>query len=321
MTRRTFLRNAATLGTAATLACAIRAQPASPQTSGRRYRLALNPGSIGVRGTQQQIIDLAIRHGFEAVEPFPAELATLGIDALAALRNQMRDRGLSWGSAGLPVDFRGTDERFTADLQALGPLAKALQSAGATRVGTWLSPSHRSLTYTRNFQQHTQRLRKVAERLRDHGLRLGLEYVGTHTLLIGGRYPFIHTLAETRDLIDAIGTGNVGVVLDSWHWWQAGDTEADLLALRNEEIVAADLNDAPRGVEPRKQRDGERELPAATGVIDTPVFLGALRRIGYDGPIRAEPFNRALNELDDEAACAAVISAMRKAVEQAEQRL
>jgi len=103
--------------------------------------------------------------------------------------------------------------------------------------------------------------------------------------------------------------------VDSWHWWQAGDTVEDVLSLKNEEIVSVDLNDAPSGVPKEQQKDGQRELPCATGVIDAAAFLKALVRIGYDGPVRAEPFNRALNELDNEAACAATIKAMRQAFE------
>ena len=122
-------------------------------------------------------------------------------------------------------------------------------------------------------------------------------------------------MAETKDLIAEIGTGNVGLVLDSWHWWQAGDSVEDILSLKNEEIVSVDLNDAPAGVPKEQQMDGQRELPCATGVIDVAAFLKALQRIGYDGPVRAEPFNRALNELDNEAACGATIKAMRKAFE------
>jgi sugar phosphate isomerase/epimerase len=125
-------------------------------------------------------------------------------------------------------------------------------------------------------------------------------------------------MAETKDLIAEIGTGNLGLVLDSWHWWQAGDTVEDILSLKNEEIVSVDLNDAPDGVPKEQQKDGQRELPCATGVIDLATFLNALGRIGYDGPARAEPFNRALNELDNEAACSATIKAMRKAFESVE---
>ncbi|HVR34536.1 MAG TPA: TIM barrel protein, partial [Methylomirabilota bacterium] len=115
-----------------------------------------------------------------------------------------------------------------------------------------------------------------------------------------------------RELIDRIGTGNVGLVLDSWHWWTAGDTADQILELKNEDVVSVDLNDAPAGVPKEEQIDGQRELPGATGVIDVAPFLKALEEIGYDGPVRAEPFNRALNELDNDAACEATIEAMRK---------
>jgi sugar phosphate isomerase/epimerase len=103
------------------------------------------------------------------------------------------------------------------------------------------------------------------------------------------------------------------VVVDSWHWYTARDTEAELLALSAHDVVSADLNDAPAGLPIEQQIDNRRELPSATGVIDLKAFLNALVKIGYDGPVRAEPFNQALNELDNEAACAATIGAMKKA--------
>ena len=37
--------------------------------------------------------------------------------------------------------------------------------------------------------------------------------------------------------------------------------------------------------------DGKRELPASTGVIDVKACSAALERIGFDGPVRVEPFN------------------------------
>jgi sugar phosphate isomerase/epimerase len=200
-------------------------------------------------------------------------------------------------------------------LKKLPDIAAALAKAGADRVGTWLSPAHNSLTYLQHFRQCAQRLREVARVLRDHNVRLGLEYVGTITARSGRKHPFIHTLAETRELIAEIGTGNVGLVLDSWHWWQAGDNAGDIISLKNQDIVSVDLNDAPAGLAKEQQKDGQRELPCATGVIDMAAFLNALNQVGYDGPVRAEPFNKSLNDLDNEAACAATIQAMRKAFE------
>lgn len=305
MNRRQFLRSAAALP-AATLASA---------AGGRKFSLALTPGSVGVAvGSQLELNALASRHGFESVEPRGAELADASPARLEEILGDLADRHLPWSATGLPVDFRKDEATFREGLAGLPRLASALQRAGATRIGTWLSPSHDELTYRENFRRHASRLREIAKILGDHGLRLGLEYVGTQLLLVKGRYPFLHTLAETRELIAEIATGNVGLVLDTWHWWTANDTVEALLSLKNEDIVSVDLNDAPAGLAKRDQLDNARELPAATGVIEVAGFVKALIQIGYEGPIRPEPFNQALNQLDNDAACAATIAAMRKAV-------
>ena len=284
------------------------------EPSARRFKLALSPGSIGVRASQTEAIQLAHRFGFEAVEPYGDQWARLSPAELTDLIADLKAKGLVWAAAGLSVEFRRDDAAFADGLKRLPDLAVALEKAGVTRVGTWLTPGHGTLTYLQHFRQHAQRLREVARLLAAHGLSLGLEYVGTFTSRARQRFPFVHNLAETRELIAEIGTGNVGVVLDSWHWWQAGDTEADLLTLGAKDIISADLNDAPAGVAKDQQQDGRRELPAATGVIEVAGFLNALDRLGYAGPVRAEPFNRALNDLDNDPACAATIEALRKAV-------
>ena len=120
-------------------------------------------------------------------------------------------------------------------------------------------------------------------------------------------------MAETKDLLAEIDQPNMGLVLDSWHWYTAGETVEDLRSLSGEDVVACDLNDAPAGIPVDEQRDSSRELPAATGVIDLRAFLNALVAIGYDGPVRAEPFNRELNSLDNEPAVQATAAAMKKA--------
>jgi sugar phosphate isomerase/epimerase len=102
-------------------------------------------------------------------------------------------------------------------------------------------------------------------------------------------------------------------VLDSWHWWTARETRDDLRRVQSRDVVAVDLNDAPAGIPLDDQKDNQRELPAATGVIPINDFVQALVEIGYDGPVRAEPFNAALNALENDAACARTMEALRKA--------
>lgn len=308
--RRRFL-GATAAGLAAAALRPHRARAAAPV---RRFTLDLTPGAIGISGEPPEIIRLAQTHGFESVQPDMGWLARQDADGLRRMREALAAAKLKWGAAGLPVEFRQSDEAFRKDVATLPKAAAALQAVGATRVGTWLMPGHNDLEHAANLGRHANRLREVAQILRDHGLRLGLEYVGTPSLRARFRHPFVHNLAGTRELIAAIGVPGTGFVPDSWHWWTAGDTAVALRELRNEDIVAVDLNDAPAGVPLAEQQDGRRELPAATGVIPVKEFLTVLLELGYDGPVRAEPFNAPLNALDNEAAAAKTIAALRQAV-------
>lgn len=309
--RRDFLTAAA--GTAAIGALRFANIAGAAEMEKRKFTLDLRCGAIGVRANLRQAIDYAHRFGFESVEPSAAAVARLSPSELEELLAEMKAKNLVWGAPGLPVNFRGDEAGFKSDMQAFPALAAGLRKAGITRMGTWLSPASNDMTYIANFRRHARRLREVCKVLADHGIRFGMEYVGPKTSWTRGRYPFIHTMAETKDLIAEIGTDNVGFVLDSWHWYTAGDTVEDLLSLTNHDVVACDLNDAPAGIPVDEQIDNRRELPMATGVIDLKAFLSALVEIGYDGPIRAEPFNQTLNQMENEDALEATAKAMRAA--------
>lgn len=311
MNRRDFLHVAA--GAAALGALSVHSAASAAEKKKRKFTLDLRCGSIGVKANLAESIDYAHEFGFESVEPSAGAVAALSPAELEEVLATMKAKGLVWGAAGLPVNFRADDAVFQAGMKDFAQTAAGLQKAGITRMGTWLSPTSDELTYVANFRQHARRLREVCKVLGDHGLRFGMEYVGPKTSWTKGRYPFIHTMAETKDLIAEIGLDNVGFVLDSWHWYTSGDTLEDLLSLSNKDVVACDLNDAPAGIPVDEQMDLSRELPMATGVIDLKTFLGALVQIGYDGPIRAEPFSKPLNQMNNEAALVATAEAMRKA--------
>ena len=309
--RRDFLKISAAVGLSGLGALSF-ARLAAAAGSRRKFTLDLRCGAIGVGADLRKSIEYAHQFGFESVEP-PGAVAGLAQAELDEVLAEMKARNLVWGAAGLAVDFRGDEAKFQAGMKSFPQEAAGLRKAGITRMGTWLSPSSNERTYVANFRQHARRLREVCKVLGDHGLRFGMEYVGPKTSWTKGRYPFIHTMAETKDLIAEIGTGNAGFVLDSWHWYTAGESVQDLLSLKGSDVVACDLNDAPAGIPVDEQMDNSRELPAATGVIDLEGFLGAMITIGYDGPVRAEPFNQPLNRMDDLDALKATAAAMRKA--------
>mgnify|MGYP001193137370 CR=1 FL=1 len=282
------------------------------RAAGVRMRIQLDCGSIGVKASLPQAVEYAARFGFQAVTADSAWLASAAPAERAQLLERMKHAGVVWGQAGLPVEFRRGEEEFQKGLRALPERARALQEAGASRVTTWILPASDELTYLENFRLHIRRLRAVATVLEDHGCRFGLEYVGPKTAWTARRFPFVHTMREARELIAEIGRPNLGLVLDSWHWYTAGETVDDLRSLKASDIISIDLNDAPAGRARDEQKDSERELPLATGVIPLAEFLRVLNELGCDAPARCEPFNAALRAMPPEQALAATAAAMKK---------
>ena len=286
----------------------------TPPVSKRKFKLSLNPGAIGVELSQLELLQKAIEFGFEAIVPFPNQLAVMRDEQLNEILDKMAQNNISWGAANLPLDFRNSVIDYKEGLVRLIDGIDAMRWAGADRMSTWIMPTHAELTYRKNFNLHLRRLREVADILSQNDIKLGLEYVGPRTLMNKEKHPFIHSMEECLELIAAIDRSNVGIQLDAFHWYCAGETKEDILNLEPGNIITVDLNDAKTGRTRNEQLDWERELPADTGVVDVEDFLSALVEIGYSGPVRAEPFNNELNELETDKALQKTINAMRNAV-------
>jgi len=275
--------------------------------------LHLSCGAIGVKASQTEAIDFAARFGFDSVDANAAYLASLSDSDLARLLDRMREQHVSWALAGLPIEFRKDDQAFAESMKTFPAFAAGLKRAGVVNVTTWITPTSPDHIYPENLRIHVRRLSQAAMVLHDHGLRLGLEYVGPKTSWASQRYPFVHTMVEMKNLIGEIGRPNVGFVLDSWHWYTSGESKKDILSLRGDQVVSVDLNDAPAGIPVDQQIDSKRELPASTGVIDVAGFLGGLKEIGYAGPVRVEPFNEPVRRMPPEQAIAAAKAALDRA--------
>ena len=304
ITRRTMIASiplmAASVGTAL----------AQPKT---KMKIYLSCGAIGVKASMSQALDYAAQYGFDAIEADAGWLTSASESDVARFVDRMKEKKIDWAQAGLPVEFRKGDTEFQVGIKSLPATAKALKRAGVDRVGTYILPMHPELTYLENFKQHARRLGEAASILGDQGCRLGMEYVGPKTLWASSRYSFIHSMREMKELITEMGRPNAGIVLDTWHWYTAGESMADLKTLTNHDIISVDTNDAPKGIPVDQQQDGKRELTCATGVINVAGFLNALNSIGCNAPVRCEPFNAALRAMPADAALQSTIGAMKKA--------
>ena len=253
-----------------------------------------------------------MKYGFDSITPSLGEFQNKTTSEIREWVQTMRDKGIRYGAAGLPVEFRRDENRFKADLAKLPKQSGVLRQLGIKRMATWITPGHRELTYMQNFNQLKRRFREVTDVLKDYDIRLGLEFVGPRTSRARSRFPFICTQIGMMELVDAIGTGNVGLLMDSWHWYTSHGTVEELLQLSNKDIVHVHVNDAPKGIPVDQQMDNRRALPVTTGVIDMKGFINALVKIGYDGPVECEPFDQELRKMEDDAALQKTIASLNR---------
>jgi sugar phosphate isomerase/epimerase len=272
----------------------------------------LSPHAINVQANDlDQALAAARTGGFDGLEIPAAHVADLidqhGVDAV---RKKFADAKIRPAAFGLPVEWRQDDARFRADLDKLPRAAKAAAALGVKRTATWVLPMSDKRPPEENIRFHIDRFTPVAQILADHGIRLGLEFIGPKTLRDSQRYPFIWKMRDMLELGRRIGP-NVGLLVDVWHLYTSHGTLDDLRKLKADDVVYVHVNDAPRGIAIDEQIDNVRDLPGATGVIDIAGFLRTLKEIGYDGPVTPEPFKKELKDLpSDEARLKAVADAM-----------
>jgi sugar phosphate isomerase/epimerase len=257
----------------------------------------LAPGAIGIRCGWVEGLDLAREAGFGGADLNIGEAQKLAaekdVDAVKAL---YAERGLRMGGWGLPVNWRGTDPQFYESLSRLPAAAELAAQLGCHRTMTVVLGWSDEMPRQAHFDFTVKRLRLCCEILRDHGHRLGLEFIGPRTSRATKKYGFVYTMDGMLALCCAVGTGNAGLLFDVWHWYTCQSTLDDVRKLTKEDVVYVHINDAPAGIDVLDQIDNQRCLPAETGVIPNGDLLRILNEIGFDGPVTAEPFSQKLRD-------------------------
>ncbi|HPN72319.1 MAG TPA: hypothetical protein PLZ32_22515, partial [Saprospiraceae bacterium] len=104
----------------------------------RKFKLALNPGIIGVKANLQEAIDYAIKFGYEAVSPYPNEVMKYSDAQLDHLLGKMKEHNLTWDSTNIPVEYRLSKRKFNDDFKGLRKFVQTMEKQGATRINTWI---------------------------------------------------------------------------------------------------------------------------------------------------------------------------------------
>lgn len=271
--------------------------------------IALSAGAVGIKAPLERQLELASNNGFKGVYVDMASVSKMGVQRVLAM---FKAKGLIPAAWGFPLNIHEEEGAYEKGLSRLGEYADEAKEIGCLRTSTYIMSFSDNLPWEMNFEYHVKRLKPAAQILAERDCLLGLEFLGPKTIRDGHRYEFIHTLQGMLKLCKDIGTGNVGLLLDAWHWYTSNGKVEDIEAIGDRDVVDVHVNDAPKGVPIEKQVDNVRRMPGETDVIDIVGFLRALHKIGYTGPIMAEPFNAELGKKPDTEAARLTAESLRK---------
>ena len=121
-------------------------------------------------------------------------------------------------------------------------------------------------------------LGRIAER---HGVGLGFEFLGQPNCSV-------QTVELANEIVRKTGLSNVGLVIDSFHFYAGGSTIESIETIDAQKLFIVHINDAEDLS--REVLEDRHRLYPGLGILPLRQIFGALGRIGYDRVVSVEIF-------------------------------
>ena len=246
-------------------------------------KLALN-GATTMKADLATDLRVAHEAGFDLVEIWAAKLRTfLKTNSAADLRKLLDETGLE------PLSINSIEHvtfRSPADYAAIKTECDELSSLAATLRCPYIvivpgrlpeqAPSLEEII-DESVGVLTE-LSTIAER---HGVALAFEFLGQADCSV-------QTLELADEIVKRVDRPDVGLVIDSFHFYAGGSTIDMIESLEPKSLFVFHINDAENL--PREQLQDSHRLLPGLGILPLTEMLQAFRRIGYDRVASVEIF-------------------------------
>ncbi len=266
----------------------------------------------------EEMLDLAQRFGIPGIDAsFGAVRALIDDTSAAAARDLFAAHNALPAFMGfIPAGIFAPEAEFMQSLDQFSENCALVASVGCQRTGSYF-PNRMSLPPDEARRILRDRTKILAERAEPHGIAIGLEFLGLRTFRLDEPHAFINNIPDTIAMLRETGRPNVGLILDSFHYFTSGGDLSQIRSLRAEDIVHLHVNDAPHA-DVMTLEDTDRVLPGK-GVIDLTGWFQAIAEIGFDGYVAIEIFDDEFRNQDREVAVSIAKQALDSVLAQAAQ--
>lgn len=244
--------------------------------------LGLN-GATTLKADLATDIAVAGRAGFDFVEIWAAKLmGYLERGGLQALRRDLKRAGVRAATLNSVEHVTFNDPsghiRMQEDFQRFCRVAEAIQAETVIVVP---SPRPKGVSLQAIERESVRVLRELSAIARPHGVRLAYEFLGFADCTV-------NSLAQCAAIVKKVARPNVGLVLDTFHFFAGGSSLASIRQVDPRTIFIVHVNDVERAPR-RKMHDALRLFPGK-GILPLEKILRALKDIGYSGRFSVEIF-------------------------------
>ena len=245
-------------------------------------KLGLN-GATTLKADLATDIAVAGKAGFDFVEIWAAKLiGYLDRGGLPALRRDLRRAEVTPATLNSVERITFNDPsghiRMLEDFRRLCGVAEAI---GCETILVVPSPRPKRVSDGAIERESVRVLRELSRMAKPHGVRLAYEFLGFADCTV-------NSLAQCAAIVEKVARPNVGLVLDTFHFFAGGSTLASIRAVDPRHIFMVHLNDVERA--PRRKMHDALRLYPGKGIIPLRGILRELRGIGYTGQMSVEIF-------------------------------
>jgi 2-keto-myo-inositol isomerase len=245
-------------------------------------KLGLN-GATTLKADLATDIAVAGRAGFDFVEIWAAKLmGYLEWGGLPALKRDLRRAGVR------AVTLNSVEHATFNDpsghvrmLEDFRRFCRVAQAIGAETVIVVPSPRPKGVSLAAIERESVRVLRQLSAVARPYGVRLAYEFLGFADCTV-------NTLAQCAAIVEKVARPNVGLVLDTFHFFAGGSSLASIRQVNPEKIFIVHINDVERA--PRRKMHDALRLYPGKGILPLAGILRALKAVGYAGGFSVEIF-------------------------------
>jgi len=178
------------------------------------------------------------------------------------------------------ITFRnaGAHRRLLAECEDLCRIASEIRCPYIVAVPSPLPPG---LSRSDVIEESTQVLGELCRIAESFGVRLAFEFLGQTDCSV-------QTLALADEIVKRVARDNVGLVVDTFHFYAGGSTLDSIASVDPSRLFIFHINDAEDL--PRELLEDRHRLLPGLGILPLKEIIGALKGIGYDRVASVEIF-------------------------------